>query len=157
VILRGDVLVRGDEAAEASLRDLARNATDSRRFLRKAAAVLMRKSRERWDRNGYGWKPLDRDTLRRKAKRGQSSRPLRATGLLSKALTQWKAPGQRLDFGPDLLVFGLKRTGVAFYGRFHQGGDGVPRRRVLAMTRATREELRQALLDHLLPGRRPHG
>jgi phage gpG-like protein len=151
-----DLEQRGASQAAARINRLADNAADSRGFFDKVAKILLRQSQDRWRRNGYGWTPLDPDTIRQKAKRKQSGGILRATGALQKALTVWRAPGQKVVFASDHFIFGLKIGGEsereAFYGHFHQTGKGVPKRVVLKATQATRRNVRKALLDHLMEG-----
>lgn len=139
---------KGTGIAAGRLRDLAHRSEDATEVFGKIARLLMRDEAERFSRSR--WTPLDPDTVRQKAKAKRDPRILRATGRLRAALTVWGFPGQRLDIGPDELVFGLDDQGPAYYGKFHQRGEGVPKRTIVQATPNTRREVREALLDHLL-------
>ena len=151
-----DLEQRGATEAAARVNRLADNYNDSYGFFLKVEQIFLKQSRARWSRNGYGWKPLDADTIRQKAKKHQSGGILRATGALEKALTVWKAPGQKRYFGGEFFLWGLLIGGSkgrdAFYGHFHQKGKGVPKREVLKATQATRRNVKKALEEHLMEG-----
>ena len=129
------------------LRHLGDRAGATGEFFRRVARLLLDQHRERFLRSP--WLPLDPDTVRRKARQGQDPRILRVTGTLERALTVWGAPGQKLQITPDELVFGLEQSGAAYYGVFHQRGEGVPKREVVKATQATRRRVAEALRDHL--------
>lgn len=149
--MRIDLTVKGDEVAAERLRHFAANAEEARPFFQTVSRILMDETGDRFRRRGPGWDPLDRDTIRQKAKVGKGQAGiLRLTGALYRALTRFRAPGQRLDIGDTELVFGLDRKGVAYYGAFHQTGKGVPQRRFLKKTARTKRRIREALLDRLM-------
>lgn len=140
--------VRGDRSTVVQLRRFAENASDARPFFRHVGELLLEQSRRQW-RSQSGWAPLDRDTIRRKLREGQSPRILRATGALERALTFWGAAGQKDVIRSNELVFGIDPLGPVSYGIYHQEGRGVPRRPILPETRLLRPRIREALYDHL--------
>ena len=149
--MRVSVDVTGERLAAGHVRDVGNAAGNPAPFFRAVARMLMRATRDRFTREA--WVPLDADTVRHKAKAGQDPRILRATGRLEHALTFWGAPGQRLEFLPEEMVYGLSQTGVAYYGKFHQAGRGVPKREMLKMTQRLRVRIRETFRHHLA-GRR---
>ena len=150
--MRIDLAVRGEDIAANRLREFAAHAENAETVFRRIARILMEETRSRFDRQGPGWAPLDPDTIRQKAHKPAGATPgiLRQTGTLERALTVWGAPGQRLEIGPDELVYGLEHGGEAYYGAFAQRGDSEPARPFLKKTERTRRRVREALLDHLL-------
>ncbi len=97
--------------------------------------------RRRFTRAGDGtWRPLAPATIasRRKGKGSGAAQILRDTGILFKALTI-RAPGNlfekikqgvRYGFGGASRHPGGKTT-IADIGRFHDTGDGVPKRQII--------------------------
>lgn len=117
-------------------------------FFRAAARILMRATAQRF--SASPWLPLDKETIRQKTRKGRDLRVLRATHTLEHALTVWGAPGQKLEYDDDELRFGLISNGFAYYGRFHNAGEGVPTRKVLAVTTEVRRRLRTAYAHHIM-------
>lgn len=102
-------------------------------------------------RSKAGWAPLEESTKERKHRQGHDVSIMRETGAIERALTVRAAPGQRLDISRRELVFGLKGgRSEAFYGRFHQRGKGVPKRRVVVMSRQTKRRTAQLVRRHLV-------
>lgn len=149
--MRAEIRVLGEDKAAMRFRDMASRAANPAGFFKAAARIIMRATAQRFAEQP--WQPLDKDTIRQKARAGRDLRILRATGRLEQALTLWGAPGQRLDIGVDELLFGLAPTGVAYYGRFHQAGEGVPKRKMLEVDTSLSNRLRVAARNHLM-GRR---
>lgn len=149
--MRVSLSARGDGIAAARLRRLAANAENAAPVFRAIARILMEGERERFARSGPGWRLLDPDTIRKKARANppQDPRTMRATGTLERALTVWGAPGQYLDVRPLELVFGLEHAGEAYYGAFSQRGEGQPKRRVVGVSRTTRDRVFDAMRAHL--------
>jgi phage gpG-like protein len=100
-------------------------------------------------RAGARWRKLAASTVREHARHGRGPQPLVLTGRLMRSLTQRGAPGQQITIRPGELRFGTR----VWYARFHQKGQGVPRRTVVGATRVLRarlvDELRRLLFDHL--------
>lgn len=141
--------VEGDEEVVAGLNRLAGRMSDLWPFWHRAARTVLRHNRKRWA-SALGWPRLDPDTIRRKVRERKDPRTLRATGALERALTVFGAPGQRFDPGPEEMRIGLDRQGIAFYGLFHQRGEGVPQRVVIRKTTTMRRDVRDALRDYVL-------
>lgn len=141
------------DGAVLRLDSVGRRMVDARPAFRTIARDLMAGERQRFDTEGFGrWPRLDPDTIRRKRRSGQSDRVLEASGRLRRALTSPGAPGQRLDIDRDQLRFGLQPNGAAYYGRFHQVGKGVPKRRVVGVTPRQRVKISGNLRDWILTG-----
>lgn len=101
------------------------------------------------------WPPLARSTRARKARQGLSHRPMYATGLLDRTLSNVSATskgnGLLTRRGKTSVTFGIKggRADI-FYGRFHQRGTGVPKRVVIPKPSAlTRAEIGGIVLRHI--------
>lgn len=140
--------VSGHREAAQRFERLSDRLSNLRPFFDRAADVILEDNRKTWARST--WAPLDPDTIRRKAREGHSSKPLHESGTLRRALTVRGAPGQKLDIDRDKLTFGLDRNGPAYYGRFHQSGQGNPIRKVMTVSGSLRRNLREELLDYLL-------
>jgi hypothetical protein len=140
--MRVNVSVTGVGPQALRLRNLSARMLDARPVFPAVARILMADERARFDTRGFGrWPALDPDTIRRKHARGQSERVLQATGRLKAALTVMHAPGQRLDIDRLELRFGIDRQGDAYYGQFHQGGHGVPKRTIISVTPRLRTQI----------------
>lgn len=147
--MRIDVQVNGQDTAAQMLSRQGARAQAPQRALNVIAARLIALQRQRLSRGQGGLKRLAPSTLERKRRQHLDPRPLRATGTLIRSVTERGAPEQRLDISKDELVFGTK----VYYARFHQFGEGNPRRRVLNLTPKQREPIAQIIADFLMGGR----
>ncbi len=145
--MRAEIRVLGEQKAAKRFRDMALAAENNSAFFRAAARILMRATSQRFAASP--WVPLDKETIRQKARKGRDLRTLRATGTLERALTVWGAPGQKLDYDDDELRFGLDSAGAAHYGRYHQAGASVPKRKILTVEGVS-HRLQVAYRNHLL-------
>lgn len=139
----------GFATAARHFRQMGERAQDYRPVFRKLFRWIQQDEAERFA-GGAHWRPLDPDTIRRKASEGKDPRILRAHGVLADALTHWKAPGGKRKLGRQDAFWGVDPAGVAFYARFHQQGDGLPKREVIDLTQRTKLRFYQAVRDHLL-------
>jgi hypothetical protein len=146
--VRAEIRVLGERKAAQRFHDMAVAAETNGGFFRAAARVLLRATSQRFAEQP--WLPLDRDTIRQKARSNSDLRVLRASGALERALTVWGAPGQTLEYDNDELRFGIDQQGQVFYGRFHQHGEGVPQRTILTVTQDIRTRLRTAYRNHIM-------
>lgn len=119
------------------LERLVRRLQDQRPQLTRLVGVLLHIHRQRFAGVGVRW---------RKLKRGGHP-TLIQSGDLMRSLTVAGHPLQTVVVRPNQLQFGTK----VWYARFHQKGEGVPRRTVVGMTRTQRKsvvaELRRLLLE----------
>lgn len=144
-----DVDVREREAS-ALLSKLGRRLDDGRPQLVGLVDTLIRAQQDRFaGRGGARWRKLSARTIREHAEHGRGPQPLVFTGRLMRSLTRRGAPEQQITVRPGELRFGTR----VWYARFHQKGEGVPRRTVVGATRTVRarlvEELRRLLFDDL--------
>lgn len=79
--------------------------------------------------HGVRWKPLAPSTVRRK----KSSKILVESGALERSLTG-VAPGKIREAHRHSARYGT----AVHYAKYHHGGNGVPRRRIVAVTRIDR-------------------
>jgi hypothetical protein len=143
--VRLDIEARGVEHASGLFSDKGKRIADVKPVWRELTRWL--NLWERWRFGGSnGWAPLDEDTVRQK---GGNARILHLTGVLERALTTWRAPGQRLRIGRESMQFGLAPNGAAYYGRFHQYGESVPERTVLEWPLGAPDKASSILLRHL--------
>jgi phage gpG-like protein len=141
--MRVDVVVRGDEQAERLLGRLARRLEDGTPQLLGLVDQLIEAEQERFAGRGIRWRRLAPSTSR------QGRRPLVLTGELMRSLTVRGYRGQIVEVRPGQLRFGTR----VYYARFHQKGEGVPKRTVVGLTRIQKKsvvaELRSLLLEDL--------
>lgn len=96
---------------------------------------------------GKGWRGLDADTKARKAREGIDHRILHGkTGDLEESLTRPGARGQIRDVGDIEAIFGTH----VYYARFHEKGEGVPKRRLVQMTKKTRDHISTNILRWMM-------
>jgi hypothetical protein len=145
--VRAEIRVLGEKKAAMRFRDMAVAAENNSSFFRAAARILMRATAQRF--SASPWVPLDKETIRQTARKGRDIRVLRATHTLEHALTMWGAPGQKLEITDDELTFGLTPNGAAYYGRFHQTGASVPKRKLLSVEGA-QNRLNVAYRNHIM-------
>jgi phage gpG-like protein len=105
---------------------------------------LLEAERERFDGGkGARWRKLAASTLRTDERQGRDPRPMIETGLLRDSLTRPGHPQQIVRVRPGQLTFGTR----VYYARFHQRGQGTPKRAVVGLTRIQRTRLVEALRD----------
>lgn len=144
----------GDDVVQGSLKGLAARAGDPRPALEKVVEIL-RAGEKRQFQSGRGWRKLSSETVRIKKAAGQNNGILRASGVLEDALTRPGAPGSLVKVRRGSLLFGIStnRSSPAFYGRFHQVGASVPRRRVVRLVKQDREAAKTVITGYLQSGR----
>lgn len=143
--------VDGDVQIERTLLRMAGRTDDMSDGLQLVAdSFLHAEERQFASQGGYasgGWKPLAPSTLIRKARAGLDSRILHATGDLRASLT--RRGGDHIQIvTPSSLVFGSSVP----YGKFHQLGQGVPRRRPVELTEGDRRESIRILQRAIVEG-----
>lgn len=145
--LQVDVTVTGDRPAVRLVNRLARRLEDGTPALRGLVDTLLEAEAERFAGRGARWRKLSRSTQRLDREQGRDPRPLVLTGELMRSLTVPGYRGQIVRLTPSSLQFGTS----VFYARFHQKGEGVPRRTVVGLTRVQKQrvvdELRQLLTE----------
>lgn len=102
--------------------------------------LLLKKNRERYDQqvapDGTPWKPLSSETVRTKRRRGGRRKILQDTGALRKGIKIIRGAlsegGFAVNTGAGARI-GIDDPRVAEYGRLHQKGEGVPKRRFLGV------------------------
>lgn len=147
--MRVDVVVRGDRQASDLTRRLARRLSDGSPQLLGLVDQLLEAEQERFAGRGARWRKLSPLTVRKDRQQGRDPRPLVLTGELMRSLTVRGHPRQIVEVRPTQLRFGSS----VYYARFHQRGEGTPRRTVVGLTRAQKHtivaELRRLLLEDL--------
>jgi hypothetical protein len=146
-----DVRVTGDEQASGLLTRLARRLDDGSPRLVGLVDRLTEFEAERFAGRGPAWQPLSPATIsrdqRRDARGPRSPAPMVMSGALMRSLTTRGARGQLVRVTPAGLAFGTS----IFYARFHQRGEGPPKRTIVGVNRSQRatlvNELRQLLLE----------
>lgn len=128
-----DVTVRGDQEAARLCDRLSRRLFDGSPQFRGIVDLLLESQAERFAGRGTRWRKLSRSTIRREG----PHRPLVLTGLLMRSLTVPSARGQILRITPSTLTFGTR----IFYARFHQKGEGVPRRTVVGLSKPQKHSI----------------
>lgn len=138
-----DIVVRGAAQAEALLGRLTRRLEDGTPQMLGLVDQLIEAEDERFAGRGIRWRKLAPRTAR------QGRRPLVLTGELMRSLTERGHPKQIVEVRPGQLRFGTR----VYYARFHQKGEGVPKRVVVGLTRVQRkgvvDELRELLIGDL--------
>lgn len=134
--------ITGDEAAERRLIEMARRTRDPRPVLNRLSDMIRDAQVERFGQN-RGMKKLAPSTLARKRREGLDERPLRRTGLLVRSVTVEHAREQIDRIHGDELTFGTS----VYYARFHDKGEGVPKRRVINLTNRQRGPVGDTILD----------
>lgn len=141
-----DVVVRTGETAELVDR-LSRRLADGRPQLLSLVDRLIAAERLRFMGVGQRWRRLAPATVRKDRQEGRNPQPMIVTGALLRSLTQVGDRDQIVRVRPGQLQFGTR----VFYARFHQRGEGVPKRTVAGLTRQQRkgvvEDLRRLLLE----------
>lgn len=125
-----DVNVRGAAEAAEVRRRLARRLFDGSQQFRGIVDLLLESMAERFAGRGVRWRKLAPSTVRAEG----PHRPLVLTGALMRSLTRPGAKGQVLRITGSRLMFGTR----IFYAKFHQKGQGVPRRTVVGLSKQQR-------------------
>jgi phage gpG-like protein len=126
------VVVTGDRRRADRLEGLARRLGDQRPQLRSLVGQLAAAEAARFAGMGVNWQPPAKSTLA-----GRNPKLLVNSGRLMTSLTTIGDPDMVLQARAHSLRFGTS----VFYARFHQRGQGVPRRRVVGVTRTQRQSL----------------
>lgn len=148
--------VTGVDRNRARFMGMARRADDLRGVGDKILDEFAAAERRHW--NALPWPPLKKSTRDRKRRQGLSPRRMHATGLLERTLTRVnetsRAHGLAARVGRDEIVFGIKGGhSDIYYGRFHQRGQGVPKRVVVPKpTRVTSHRISVFVLEHIVDG-----
>lgn len=141
-----EVEIRGHLEAAGHIDELGDRASNAQPALRRVLDQLLIGEQKLWS-SGRKWSPLAPSTLRTKAARGQSSKPLRGTGELERSLTIPGAPKQIREISDDELKFGTS----VFHAHFHQKPrKGEPQRKVLVLRPTDKRKARELILDHLM-------
>lgn len=142
------ISVRGADTASRHLTALAKRGEDARPAFRSIQRQLRKAEAEWFRRGGRGtWPELDEDTRRIKRREGLAPEPLVATGALLRSLTVERGRGARRSAGKTKMTFGTS----VYYGRFHERGEAVPKRRILVpLDTRTRRRMVSDVRDHML-------
>ncbi len=93
-----------------------------------------------------GWPALSPDYAAWKAKHFPGKGILERTGALKASLTRRPLAIEHIT--PDEMVIGSDVD----YGKYHQRGDGLPRRRPVELTELTRRDMVKVVQKHLFAG-----
>jgi phage gpG-like protein len=141
--------VVGDKVAAERLLLVGERASDVRPIRPLLDPKFRRDEETRFALDGPGWKTLNETTVALKVAAGMDSRILRRTGELERALTK---PGEGVEVGLT-----SSRTELAFgtdvsYARFHQYGQGVPKRELIDLRPATIESMAVTVQEYVVDG-----
>lgn len=144
---------RGANVAAKHLRDMGRRARDTRDSSYKVRTIFRKAEEKRFASQGAGtWAALKDSTSDKKRRLHQDPRVLRATNALYKSLTAPRATGQIDERTPDSMRYG---TSVP-YAAYHDQGKGVPKRRLIDLQPAERDEITKAIEDYIATGQADH-
>lgn len=146
---RVEIEQRGAGKAAVDLHRIGDRSSDIRRLSEKVRSIYRRSEAARFDSSGRGaWPPLAASTRARKAAQGLDPRILRASGMLYRSLTSPRAAEQidvreRTEF----------RFGTAVpYAVFHDTGKGQPKRELIELTPAERQEIDELIARYISKG-----
>lgn len=144
--MHGSIETKGVPETVYALHELGVRAGDVRRVSSTVERVFHESERRIFDRAGPGWPPLAASTRQRKQREGLSPELLRATDALYESLTGGAG-------GTELVTRDSFRFGTSVpYARFHEGGEGVPRRSLTDLTPNDRKQVTQALERFIVDG-----
>lgn len=143
------ITVTGDEKAAADLLALGTRAEDIRATANDVKAIFHRAEEAVFASEGPGWPPLAEETRRIKSQTGRDPRLMRATGALYASLTAPAAANQYDARAPQALAFGT----TVWYARFHQKGEGVPKRPLTKLQLKYRREIKLAMQGYIAHGK----
>lgn len=140
----------GDVQLDRTLARVGANAADASPAWDKIADRFAAAERRQFaTQGGYGsggWAPLSPKYATWKAKHYPGKGILVRTGELEASLT-------RRPFGIEVIQAASLTIGSGVpWGRFHQAGDGVPRRRPIELPESERREWVKILQKHLMSG-----
>jgi phage gpG-like protein len=141
--VRLELDVFGDKQIDRELLRFAERAVDARPLWNHLIIQLRALEEEQFTSQGErasgGWLELAESTIARKAAKGREdpSRILYDTGALMHSVTDADGDNAVRLSTPDYMIFGT----TVPYGRFHQRGEGVPRRRFLELTEHDRGDM----------------
>jgi phage gpG-like protein len=146
--VRVQLTARGFGVAAAHLEGVGSRAASPVGALRDVATVLRAGERTRFA-SGRGWRRLDPDTRSRKSRMNLPAQRLVGTGRLRRSLTE--RGGENIEtVRPTELRFGTRVP----YARYHQTGlGGVPRRRLVMVSREQRTRIHFILRDYIVEPR----
>lgn len=157
--MRIDIDVYGDVQLSRELLRFAGRTEDASPAFRAIAILLRRSEKRQFSSKGRhasgGWPALKPSTIaaKRRSKdprvRANATRILRATDALMDSLTKKSDGGHTEVVQPHQLVFGTQVD----YARYHQKGEGVPRRRPLELRGRDRTEMVKQIQRYLVTGR----
>lgn len=148
--LRLRLEVFGETIIERTLAGIADNAEDLSPAFEEISDVFVEAERRQFATQGAygsgGWQPLSPPYAAWKANRYPGKTILRRSDDLWRSLTQGPAvkvvDRHRLVLGSDVE-----------YGKYHQAGDGVPRRRPVELPETTRRDMVKILQRFAITGR----
>jgi len=144
--------IDGDQLISRRLERFAGRSVDARPAFGAMADTLRGYEKRLFDSEGGSsgapWSPLADSTRKAKTNAGQDPRILHATLALRRSLADKRDPEHEEIVTPTTLVFGSKLP----YARFHQKGEGVPRRRPLEFNESQKRYLLKKLQRYLVTG-----
>lgn len=134
-----EIEAHGTETVASNLKEFGGRATDARPAMRKVRSIMEKGQRANFETSGSylgeEWDQLSPGTLARRARLGQGTKPLVATGALERSLS-----GGRGKRGSATKTMARAGTSV-WYGVFAQAGTkgagngaSAPKRRIVGMT-----------------------
>jgi phage gpG-like protein len=145
------VEVVGEQVAAERLLQVGERAADVRPVKPQLDPLFRRDEEARFAADGPGWTALKDSTVALKQAQGWDARILRRTGELERSLTSRTAALEvTLSGGRDELAFG---TSVP-YARYHQYGEGVPKRELIDLSPRTVAAMTETVQGYIVEDRR---
>ena len=147
--LQMDVAVEGDKLAADRILQVGERAADVRPARPLLDPIFRREEVAGFAEDGPGWQALADATVALKENNGWDPRILRRTGELERRLT---STGEDLEVGlmgsPTEIAFGT----TVPYARFHQYGEGVPRREVVGLSTTAVAAMTEGVQVYIVDG-----
>jgi phage gpG-like protein len=149
------IKAKGDDVASRHLTELAKRGDDPRPAFREIVEDVRSAEADWFASEGRGsWPPLAARTLAAKARAGHAGGALVATGALRRSLTVKRGAGAVRSATKRQMKFGTK----VHYARFHDTGEGAPKRRVMIPLDArARREMVKDVRDYMMGRTTPFG
>lgn len=149
------VAAKGDDVASRHLTELGKRGDDPRPAFRAIVEDVRSAEADWFTSEGAGsWPPLAARTLKAKQRAGYPSSALVATGALRRSLTIKRGKGAVRSATKRQMKFGTK----VHYARFHDTGEGAPKRRVMIPLDAkVRRRMVKDVRDYMMGRTTPFG
>jgi phage gpG-like protein len=152
VTLSIEVKVDGEGATAGALKSAAKRASDVRPAWTPMLLAMQDQTRQHLNSRGGGtWPPLARSTVAKKRRSGEDPRTMRASGALTRSLTQSHAQGAVREKRKTSLEFGSSLP----YAHLHQEGSAggkIPQRKLVKVDKQTTRTITEILARYVRHG-----